>query len=200
MARQKYVLPRAKRDEVIAWAKEQYEKKTHRSEYGSFFKAVHREARALLSLLDEDSTPAAVLDEQLRKRDTDRDKVSVELVKLLASARPYMPPGRSGTLVEVDHNGRAIKGRQFFRNTGKQVKGRRESNPLFQALVDKLLEESGGRLTHDKNNGKGSLTDTLKGLRTEIPYVIPPAVPHSTIGKIVKAYRRRLLTGQEYDI
>ena len=193
MARQKYVLPGNKRDEAIRWINNLHEKQFHSTEYRGFFKAASEAAHGLRHLLSEDSVPASLLRDELERCGSSYEALRAELSKLSFAVWAYSPKGRPGTLVRLDQKGRQV-GPAIRRKNGKLVRGRKEHKPLLRLLIFKLLELSDGRLTYDKNNGKGSLTDALNEMRSEIDYIIPRVVPSTTVSRIVKEWRKNRRT------
>jgi hypothetical protein len=75
------------------------------------------------------------------------------------------------------------------------------ANRVCENFVGRLLlaaERSGGRLSLEKNIGKGSLIEALHILRAHLPQDVMPSVPsHSTLQRIKSRVRRRVNAGLE---
>src|SRR5262245_61486249 len=72
-------------------------------------------------------------------------------------------------------------------------RGRKEEWPVLRRLIYKLMDETDGELTFDKNYVSGSLVTALNELRQDIPEIIPAEaeLPASTIATIVSDWKKQ---------
>ena len=76
--------------------------------------------------------------------------------------------------------------------------GRNRNRPLEDLVIDLIYcaETYGGRLTLEKNNGRGTLIDALRVIAPHVPKgMVPPALSGSTLQRIKTEYAKRAERG-----